>query len=130
MAYATKGLGMLRNVGTALKRSPESRQCIDEQKAMGKSGREARQVCRDRYGSRLGNAGRKLGILPQEAKGVNVSQFAQDQFKRSIPNKLGMTSEQIVFPSGSTTARKGGFNPIFLLFAIPFIPAVRKFLGF
>ena len=130
MAYATKGLGMLRNVGTALKRSPESRQCIDEQKAMGKSGREARQVCRDRYRSRLGNAGRKLGILPQEAKGVNVSQFAQDQFKRSIPNKLGMTSEQIVFPGGSTTTRKSGFNPIFLLFAIPFIPGVRKFFGF
>ena len=130
MAYAKQGLGMLRNVGTALKRSPESRQCIDEQKAMGKSGREARQVCRDRYGSRLGNAGRKLGILPQEAKGVNVSQFAQDQFKRSIPNKLGMTSEQIVFPGGSTTTRKSGFNPIFLLFVIPFIPGVRKFFGF
>ena len=130
MAYAKTGLGMLRNVGSAFKRSPESRQCIDEQKAMGKSGREARQVCRDRYGSRLGNAGRKLGILPQEAKGVKVSQFAQDQFKRSIPNKLGMTSEQIVFPGGSTTTRKSGFNPIFLLFAIPFIPGVRKFFGF
>ena len=130
MAYATKGLGMLRNVGTALKRSPESRQCIDEQRAQGKSGREARQFCRDRYGSRVGNAGRKLGILPQEAKGVNVSQFAQDQFKRSIPNKLGMTSEQIVFPGGSSTTRKSGFNPIFLLFAIPFIPGVRKFFGF
>ena len=109
MAYAKTGVGMLQNIRSALRRSPESRQCIDEQRAMGKSGREARQVCRDRYGSRLGNAGRKLGILPQEAKGVKVSQFAQDQFKRSIPNKLGMTSEQIVFPSGSKTARKRRF---------------------
>ena len=130
MAYAKTGIGMLQNIRSAVKRSSESRQCIDEQRSIGKSGREARQVCRDRYGSRLGNAGRKLGILPQQAKGVKVSQFAQDQFKKSIPNKLGMTSEQIVFPGGSTTTRKSGFNPIFLLFAIPFIPGVRKFLGF
>ena len=130
MAYAKQGVGMLRNLGSALKRSPESKQCISEQKSAGLSGRQARKVCRDRYGSRLGNAGRKLGILPQEAKGVKVSQFAQNQFKKNIPNKIGMTSEQIVFGNGSMQPKQGGFNPLFLLLALPFIPGVRKFLGF
>ena len=130
MAYARSGLGMLRNVGSALKRSSESKQCIAEQKAAGLSGSQARKVCRDRYGSRLGNAGRKLGILPQQAKGVSVSQFAQNQFKKNIPNKIGMTSEQFVFPNGQLQPRQGGFNPLFLLLALPFIPGVRKFLGF
>ena len=30
---ASQGLGMLKNFGSALRRSPESRQCIDNKKA-------------------------------------------------------------------------------------------------
>ena len=41
-----------------------------------------------------------------------------------------MTSEQFVFPNGQLQPRQGGFNPLFLLLALPFIPGVRKFLGF
>ena len=73
------GYGMLKNLPGVIQRSPESRACIDQKKAEGKSGRQARKECRDQYGSRLGNAGRKLGILPQQAKGLTVSQFAQQQ---------------------------------------------------
>ena len=101
---------------------------------MGKSGRQARQECRDQYGSRLGNAGRKLGILPQQAKGLSVSEFAQKQVRQNTPNKFGMTNEQIVFPSGGSSTGNGviksGFNPLFLVAGLLFIPQVRKFLGF
>ena len=101
---------------------------------MGKSGRQARQECRDQYGSRLGNAGRKLGILPQQAKGLSVSQFAQKQVKQNTPSKFGMTNEQIIFPSGGSSTgggvMKSGFNPLFLAVGLLFIPGVRKFLGF
>ena len=83
VAY-NKGLGMFKNIGSALRRTPESRACIDNKKAMGKSGREARQECREIYGSRLGNAGRQLGILPQQAKGLSVSQFAQQAVRLSL----------------------------------------------
>ena len=131
---ASVGYGMLKNLPGVLQRSPESRECIDSKKAMGLSGRQARQECRDEYGSRLGNAGRKLGILPQQAKGLSVSQFAQKQVRQNTPSKFGMTNEQIVFPSGGSSTGNGviksGFNPLFLVAGLLFIPGVRKFLGF
>ena len=51
----TQGLGMLKNLPGALQRSKDSRDCIDAKKRAGKTGRQARQECRDIYGSRLGN---------------------------------------------------------------------------
>lgn len=127
---ATQGLGMLRKVGSLLKRTDESRQCIDNAKAQGFSGKEARQQCRDRYGSRLGNAGRKLGILPQEAKGLSVSQFTQQAIRSNTPSKFGMTNEQFILPSGGSSTgngvMKGGFNFLYLLPLLFLLPGVQK----
>lgn len=129
----SKGLGTFKNIGSALRRSPESRACIDNKKAMGKSGRQAREECREIYGSRLGNAGRKLGILPQQAKGLKVNQFAQQAFRANTPNKLGMTNEQFILPSGGAStgngAVRGGFNPLLLVGLLFFLPPVRKIFG-
>mgnify|MGYP001322376866 FL=1 len=128
------GLGMLKNLPGIVQRSADSRACIDQKKAQGKSGRQARAECRDIYGSRLGNAGRKLGILPQQAKGLSVSQFAQKQFRQNTPSKFGMTNEQIVLPLGGSSTGNGvmksRINPLFLIGGLLFIPGVRKFLGF
>ena len=128
------GLGMLKNLPGIVQRSADSRACIDQKKAQGKSGRQARAECRDIYGSRLGNAGRKLGILPQQAKGLSVSQFAQQQVRQNTPSKFGMTNEQIVLPLGGSSTGNGvmksGINPLFLIGGLLFIPGVRKFLGF
>ena len=128
-----KGLGMFRNIGSALRRTPESRACIDNKKAQGKSGRQARQECREIYGSRLGNAGRALGITPQQAKGLSVNQFAQQAVRGNTPSKFGMTNEQIILPSGGASTGngvvKGGFNPLFLVVLLFFLPPVRKIFG-
>ena len=127
------GYGMLRNLPGVLRRTPDSRACIDQKKAEGKSGRQARQECREIFGSRLGNAGRQLGILPQQAKGLSINQFAQKQIRQNTPNKFGMTNEQIVLPGGGGSTGngvvKGKFNPLLLLGLVFFIPGVRKFIG-
>ena len=134
MAIAGEALGMLKNLPGVLRRSADSRACIDQKKAQGKSGRQARAECRQIYGSRLGNAGRQLGILPQQAKGLSINQFAQKQFRQNTPNKFGMTNEQIVLPLGGSSTGNGvmksGINPLFLIGGLLFIPGVRKFLGF
>jgi len=134
MAIASAGLGMLKNLPSILKRSPESRACIDNKKAQGLSGRQARQECREIYGSRLGNAGRQLGILPQQAKGLSVNQFAQQAVRGKTPSKFGMTNEQFILPSGGASTGNGvakaGFNPLLIGIGLLFIPGVRKFLGF
>ena len=127
-------IGMLKNLPGIVQRSADSRACIDQKKAQGKSGRQARSECRDIYGSRLGNAGRKLGILPQQAKGLSVSQFVQKQARANTPNKFGMTNEQIILPSGGSSTggvMKSGINPLFYLIGlVVFLPTVRKFIGF
>lgn len=127
------GYGMLRNLPGVLQRTPDSRACIDQKKAEGKSGRQARKECREQFGSRLGNAGRQLGILPQEAKGLKISQIAQNVARQNTPNKFGMTNEQIVLPGGGGSTGngvvKGKFNPLLLLGLLFFIPGVRKFIG-
>ena len=129
----SKGLGMFKNIGSALRRSPESRACIDNKKAQGLSGRQARKECREIYGSRLGNAGRALGITPQQAKGLSVSQFAQQAVRGNTPNKFGMTNEQFILPSGGASTGngvvKGGFNPLLLVGLLFFLPPVRKIFG-
>ena len=133
MAIATKAVGMLKNLPSILKRSPESRACIDNKKAQGLSGQQARRECRDLYGSRLGNAGRKLGILPQQAKGLSVSQFVQQKVRANTPNKFGMTNEQFILPSGGASTGngvvRGGFNPLLLVGLLFFLPPVRKIFG-
>tara|TARA_Y100001973_G_C5134208_1_gene299419 strand:+ start:257 stop:688 length:432 start_codon:yes stop_codon:yes gene_type:complete len=134
MAIGTKAVGMLKNLPSILKRSADSRACIDNKKAQGLSGRQARRECRDLYGSRLGNAGRKLGILPQQAKGLSVSQFAQQKVRGNTPSKFGMTNEQFILPGGGSSTGSGvakaGFNPLLIGIGLLFIPGVRKFLGF
>jgi hypothetical protein len=127
-----KEIGMLSRLSGVIRRTPESRACIDELKSKGKTGREARRECRRVYGSRLGNAGRELGILPQEAKGLTVSSFAQKQFRKRTPNKMGMVNEQlIVGTDGTTPVRKAGFQAWWLLLGlIFFVPAIRKQIGF
>jgi len=134
MAIAGEALGMLKNLPGAFRRSADSRACIDLKKAQGKSGRQARAECREIYGSRLGNAGRKLGILPQQAKGLSVSQFAQKQVRQNTPSKFGMTNEQIILPGGGSSTggvMKSGINPLFYLIGlVVFLPTIRKFIGF
>lgn len=129
-----EGLGMLKNLPGAFRRSADSRACIDQKKAQGKSGRQARAECREIYGSRLGNAGRQLGILPQQAKGLSINQFAQKQFRQNTPNKFGMTNEQIVLPLGGSSTGNGvmksKINPLLIIGGLLFIPAVRKLIGF
>ena len=133
MAIASAGIGMLKNLPSVLRRSPDSRACIDNKKAQGLSGRQARRECRDLYGSRLGNAGRKLGILPQQAKGLSVSQFVQQKVRANTPNKFGMTNEQFILPSGGASTGngvvRGGFNPLLLVGLLFFLPPVRKIFG-
>lgn len=137
IAAYKQGLGMLKNASgdilKSLKRTPESRACIDNKKAQGLSGRQARKECREIYGSRLGNAGRALGITPQQAKGLNVSQFAQQAIRGNTPNKFGMTNEQFILPSGGASSGngvvRGGFNPLLLVGLLFFLPPVRKIFG-
>jgi len=132
VSTAKEGLGALSRLPGIIKRTPESRACIDELKSKGKTGREARRECRKVYGSRLGNAGRELGILPQEAKGLSVSMFAQKKFRERTPNKMGMVNEQlIVGTDGTTPVRKAGFQAWWLLLGlIFFVPGIRKQIGF
>jgi len=127
MTGASQGLGMLSKIGGAVRRSPESRACIDAKKRQGKSGRQARRECKDIYGSRLGNAGRKLGIFPQEAKGLSISQFAQKQFRKGTPSPMGMVNEQLIAGGGATQPTRAGFNPIWILGgALLLLPFIRK----
>lgn len=128
--FAQKGLGMLKNFGTALKRSPESRACIDGKKASGLSGKQARQQCRTQYGSRLGNAGRQLGILPEELRGVSVSQLVQKSSIKNTPSKFGTVNEAFGlgggFNGGTIQAKKGGFNFLYLLPLLFIVPQIQK----
>ena len=121
-------LGMLK----MFSRSPGSKQCIADAKSQGATGREARQGCRSEYGSRLGNAGRSLGILPKEAKGISVSRFAQQQFLNRTPSQSG-TINEFAFPSGGgTQVKTAGFNFQwwYILPLVLFVPALRKLIGF
>lgn len=125
-----KGLGTLKRFGQALKRTPESRACIDGKKAQGLSGGQARRQCRQEgFGSRLGNAGRQLGILPEELKGVSANKILQQQNIKNTPNKFGTVAEPMFAFGGNGTPRQSGFNPLFLVVGLLFLPPVRKFLG-
>jgi len=134
MAFGTlamKGAQAGSQVLDLLKRSPESRACIDNKKAQGKTGRQARRECREQFGSRLGNAGRQLGILPAGSQGVKVSQFLQKQSIKNTPSQMGTVNE-FAIPSYPTGVNKAGGNYMtVLLIGLGVLAfANRKFFGF
>ena len=134
MAFGTlamKGAQAGGQILDLLKRSPESRACIDQKKAQGKSGREARRECKKKFGSRLGNAGRSLGILPEALKGVSVSQFLQKKSIKNTPSQMGTVNEFAIpsYPSGAKKAG-GNYMTVILLGLGVLLFANRKFLGF
>lgn len=113
----------------SLKRSEESRACIDERKAVGDTGREARKYCRTQYGSRIGNIGRQLGISPQLADRVKANPFDQSKQIRNTPS-MGGTVNEFAFGGGSPKPVTSGFNFLYLIPLVLFIPAIRKLIGF
>tara|TARA_E500000331_G_scaffold265551_1_gene256756 strand:- start:364 stop:786 length:423 start_codon:yes stop_codon:yes gene_type:complete len=122
-----KAVGMLKNLPSFLKRSAGSRACIDTKKSQGISGKQARQECRQIYGSRLGNAGRQLGILPKQSARVQANRFEQARSLADTPSKLGTVNE-FAFggASGSTDSVKAGFNYLYLLPLLLFVPQIQK----
>ena len=115
---------------SVLKRSKESRECIDSKKAQGKTGRQARKECRKQYGSRFGNAGRALGILPKELKGVSVSQFLNKRSIKNTPDPMGTVNQGII-PSMGVKKATPNYTMTFLLIGLAVLGfANRKFLGF
>jgi hypothetical protein len=134
MAFGTlamKGAKAGSQVLDLLKRSPESRACIDNKKAQGISGRQARRECKKQFGSRLGNAGRQLGILPAGSQGVSVSQFLQKQSIKNTPSQMGTVNEFAIpsYPSGAKTAG-GNYMTVLLLGLGVLLFANRKIFGF
>ncbi len=126
----TKAVGMLKRLPGIVKRSSDSRSCIDAKKRQGASGSQARKECRQVYGSRLGNAGRQLGILPQRDKTVRANMFDQARSLVQTPSKMGTVNEFAFGGSGGTTdTMKAGFNVWYLLPLVLFLPAVRKLIG-
>ena len=113
------------------KRSQDSRDCIDTKKAQGKTGRQARKECREQYGSRLGNAGRQLGILPAGSQGVKVNQFLQKQSIKNTPSQMGTVNE-FAIPSYPDRVKKAGGNyTTILLIGLGVLAfANRKIFGF
>jgi len=130
-ALAMKGAKALGGVDlSALKRTKESRDCIDSKKAQGKTGREARKECRKIYGSRFGNAGRALGILPEALKGVSVSQFLNKRSVKNTPDPMGTVNQGII-PSMGVKKASPNYNMTFLLIGLGVLAfANRKIFGF
>ncbi len=114
----------------ALKRTDDSRSCIDAKRREGKSGREARKECREVYGSRLGNVGRQLGISPQLAGRVYANAQDQAKFLRNTPKGNG-TANSFAFGGGgiAPSTKSAGFNLWYLLPLVLFVPAIRKLIG-
>ena len=131
MAFGTMALQQAKNFGSALKRTQQSRDCIDSKKAQGKSGRQARKECREQFGSRLGNAGRQLGILPKDSQRLRVNQFLQKQSIKNTPSQMGTVNE-FAIPSYPDKVKKAGGNytNILLLGLGVLLFANRKFFGF
>lgn len=125
-ASPSGALGMLKMLG----RSSDSKQCIANAKSQGATGKEARRSCRTQYGSRLGNAGRSLGILPKKSQGISVSTFAQQQFLNRTPSQSGTINEFAFGGGNGTQVKKAGFNYLYLIPLVLFVPALRKLIGF
>jgi hypothetical protein len=131
MAFGTMALQQAKTFGSALKRTQDSRDCIDFKKAQGKTGKQARKECRDQFGSRLGNAGRQLGILPQDSQRLRVNKFLQKQSIKNTPSQMGTVNEFSI-PSYPDRVKKAGGNymTVLLLGLGVLLFANRKFLGF
>ncbi len=129
--FALKAVSALKGNLGVLKRTQQSRDCIDNKKASGLSGRQARKECREQFGSRLGNAGRQLGILPADLQGVSVSQFLQKKSIKNTPSQMGTVNEFAIpsYPSGAKTAGSN-YMTVLLLGLGVLLFANRKFLGF
>ena len=124
----TKAVGMLKNLPGIVKRSASSRACIDNKKSQGASSSQSRKECRQVYGSRLGNAGRQLGILPKQSARVRANSYQQTRSLSVTPSKLGTVNE-FAFGGGSSKSVEAGFNVWYLLPLVLFLPAVRKLIG-
>lgn len=114
----------------ALKRSRDSRSCIDAKVRAGQTRSQARKECRQVYGSRLGNAGRSLGLVGEQAKPIYVDLSSEKKrYLKNTPSKLGTINEQIVIgsPNGTKT-KESGFNIWYLLPLLLFFPAIRKMI--
>ena len=129
--FALKAVSSLKGQLGVLKRTQQSRDCIDSKNAQGISGRQARRECREQFGSRLGNAGRQLGILPAGSQGVSVSQFLQKQSIKNTPSQMGTVNE-FAIPSYPNGVKKAGGNymTVLLLGLGVLLFANRKFFGF
>lgn len=111
------GMGFMRFIGQ-VRRSPEKRQCIQDQKQAGASGREARQYCREQYGSGIGNLGRSLGLT-----GKKEGRIKQTPMFPAFDNSNGayMSPGNFAMPTGTRTA---GFQWWWLLGLLIFLPGL------
>lgn len=120
------GTGFMKIIGQ-IRRSPEKRQCIQDQRQAGASGREARQYCRQQYGSGLGNLGRSLGLT-----GKKEGRIKQRPIFPAFDKNNGayMSPTGLAMPTGTRTAGLGAFQWWWLLPIVLFVPAIRKLIGF
>jgi len=121
------GTGFMKLIGQ-VRRSPEKRQCIQDQKTAGASGREARQYCRQQYGSGIGNLGRSLGLTGKKEGRIQQRPIfpAFDKTNGAYMSPSGMA-----IPTGGVrTAGLGAFQWWWLLPIVLFVPGIRKLIGF
>ena len=124
MIAAKIGTGFMKFIGQ-VRRSPEKRQCIADQKQAGASGREARQFCRQQYGSGIGNLGRSLGLT-----GKKQGRIKQRPIFPAFDNSNNMSPSGMAMPTGGPrTAGLGAFQWWWLLPIVLFVPAIRKLIG-
>jgi len=118
------GTGFMRFIGQ-VRRSPQKKQCIAEQKQAGATGREARQFCRQQYGSGIGNLGRTLGLTgKREGRVTQKPLFPRpDQTNGAL-----MSAGGFAIPTGGVK-KAGAFQWWWLLPVVLFVPAIRKQIG-
>jgi len=120
------GTGFMKLIGQ-VRRSPEKRQCIADQKQAGASGREARQYCRQEYGSGIGNLGRALGLTGKKEGRIKQRPIFP-AFDKS--NGAYMSPSGFAMPTGPRTAGATAFQWWWLLPIVLFVPGIRKLIGF
>ena len=112
------GTGFMKFIGQ-VRRSPEKRQCISDQKQAGATGREARQFCRQQYGSGIGNLGRTLGLTGKKEGRIKQNPIFPS-FDRS--NGALMSPAGMAMPTGGV--RTAGFQWWWLLGLLIFLPGL------
>jgi len=127
MKASKLGTGFMKLIGQ-VRRSPEKRQCISDQKQAGASGRKAREFCRDKYGSGIGNLGRSLGLTGKKEGRIQQRPMFP-AFDKS--NGAYMSPSSMAVPTGGVrTAGAGAFQWWWLLPIVLFVPGIRKLIGF